>query len=143
MEPLTALGIVISGVIIGLSGWAANGGDSVEKRKTKIKNSYKHSPVNNEIVAASLQTAQVAVTTQSSMWERVTLLEEQQDKMSAEMEVLRQQVQERDKQIEILEKKNNTQEVEIALLKRKLESLREKLKEQGIEITDEELENLI
>lgn len=130
-------GVLLSGLVVGLSGYAAKG-DTVEKRKAKMKKSY-HPPaghLGHETVAASLVTLQVATNTQSSMWSRIELLEKKQDGQEVEMAQLRQELQKKNEQVEEQQKEINT-------LKRKVERLREKLKEQGIEISDEELEEML
>lgn len=143
-QTLYMIGVIISGIITGLSVYAVKGGDTVEQRKEKLKNRHsKTSTQTNEIVAASLATTQMAMSTQSSMWSKIEALEKEQgiqacklNEQAKEMAELRKQNAQKDKQIQ-------EQQQEINQLKRKVELLREKLKAQGIEITDKELEELL
>lgn len=135
-QALYMVGVVISGIITGLSVYAAKGGDTPQQRKQKMMKKTGNKSQTDEIVAASIATTHLAISTQSGMWSRIEALEAEQGKQAKEMVELRKQNIEKDKKIQ-------EQQQEIDSLTRKVELLREKLNQQGIEITEEELEKLL
>lgn len=149
------IGIVISGIIAGL-GVKASRGDTVEERemkllerKTKSRAVISDGKTNDddEIVRTSISTNNLLAQQQGLIWNRLEAVEEDNRKREIAYDLLVKKSAESEKslmelraKVEELEVESEQKDSQISSLERKVAVLRQKLKESGIDITDEELE---
>lgn len=154
------IGVILSGFIFGSSMWAARS-EPIDKRRDKLKKQVAMpTPLvsdQSDIIVASLNATQQSITIQESMWHRIEDLEKAQEAQNKIMDDLRQTVQNQEEKLQTQEaqiseitadnaakdRKIEDQQSEIDLLARKVKVLREQLKDAGIILSDEELEELL